>query len=360
MKTMRLEGRLWATALILLAAALGACRDAPAPTAPAADAAGRAAAPADKTYKIGVSAYYGMAFTVVAQQKGFFADEGLKVKVLQYPAANDWYNAMVNDAVHFAVPWSSTHITLVQGGGHKVNLGGFVFARNTHFWIVKPGVTPQNIASKRLGMSIDLLGYRWMLYDYAQKNGLKMADMTIVKDMPDNDVLANFVAGDLDGALLLGDNVQKALDAGGVPIATNRAAMSLLSLMVSRENLQNMPPEDLEKIVRACVRGLAWMRDPANTEALYVLLKDFWGDERNWKGHTQLASLEAFKQEQQKFVVLSPQELLDMNSRQLPEIYAEGRALLTAIGKPTDAQVYSEIVDTSVLLKVLKDMGHGG
>jgi hypothetical protein len=33
--------------------------------------------------------------------------------------------------------------------------------------------------------------------------------------------------------------------------------------------------------------------------------------------------------------------------------------LLKAIGEPTDAQVYGEIVDTSVLLKVLKDMGHG-
>jgi ABC-type nitrate/sulfonate/bicarbonate transport system substrate-binding protein len=300
-----------------------------------------------------------MAFTVVAQQKGFFAEEGVQVKVLQYPAANDWYNAMVNDAVHFAVPWNSTHITLVQGGSRKVLLGGFVFARNTHFWLVKRGVTPQNITNKRLGMSIDLLGYRWMLYDYAQKHGLKMADLNIVKDMPDNDVLANFVSGDLDGAMLLGDNVQKGLDAGGIPIATNRATMSLLSLIVSRDNLKTMPPADVEKIVRACVRGLVWMRDPANTEELYTLLRDFWGDERQWKGHTQLAILEAFKHEQKKFVVLSPQELVDMNSRRLPEIYAEGRALLKAIGKPTDAQVYDQIVDTSILLKVLKEMGHG-
>jgi ABC-type nitrate/sulfonate/bicarbonate transport system substrate-binding protein len=300
-----------------------------------------------------------MAFTVVAQQKGFFADEGVQVKVLQYPAANDWYTAMVNDAVHFAVPWNSTHITLVQGGGRKVLLGGFVFAHDTHSWVVRKGVTPQNITKKRLGMSIDLLGYRWMLYDYAREHGLKMADLNIVKDMPDNDVLANFVSGDLDGALLLGDNVQKALDAGGESIATNLVKMSLLSLIVSRDNLEAMPPADVEKIVRACVRGLAWMRDPANTEELYTLLKDFWGDERNWKGHTQLASLEAFKREQTKFVVLSPQQLVDINSRDLPVIYDEGRDLLKAIGEPTDAQVYSEIVDTSVLLKVLKDMGHG-
>jgi len=177
--------------------------------------------------------------------------------------------------------------------------------------------------------------------------------------MPDNDVLANFVSGDLDGAMLLGDNVQKAREAGGMPIATNRATMSLLSLIVSRDNLKTMPPADVEKIVRACVRGLVWMRDPANTEELYTLLKNFWGDEHYWKGHTQLASLEAFKQEQKKFVVLSPQELVDMNSRQLPGIYAEGRALLKEIGEPTDAQVYDEIVDTRVLLKVLKDMGHG-
>jgi len=267
---------------------------------------------------------------------------------------------MVHDAVDFAVPWNSTHITMVQNGGRKVSLGGFDFARGTHFWFVKPDVTPQNIAKKRLGMSIDLLGYRWMLYDYAQKHGLRLSDLHIDKDMPDNDVLANFVSGHLDGALLLGDNVQKALDAGGIAIASNRAAMSLLSLMISRENLQGMPPGDLEKLVRACVRGLMWMREPANTEALYTLLKDFWGDERNWKGHTQLATLEAFKQEQQKFVVLSPQELVDMNSRQLPEIYAEGRALLQAIGQPTAAQVYNEVADTGVLLKVLKEMGHGG
>jgi ABC-type nitrate/sulfonate/bicarbonate transport system substrate-binding protein len=224
---------------------------------------------------------------------------------------------------------------------------------------VRRGVTPQNITKKRLGMSIDLLGYRWMLYNYAREHGLKMTDLHIVKDMPDNDVLANFVSGDLDGAMLLGDNVQKARAAGGVSIASNQKRMSLLSLIVSRDNLRTMPPADVEKIVRACVRGLAWMRDPANTEELYTLLKDFWGDERNWKGHTQLASLEAFKQEQTKFVALSPQELVDMNSRELPEIYAEGRDLLKAIGEPTDAQVYSEIVNTSVLLKVLKEMGHG-
>jgi ABC-type nitrate/sulfonate/bicarbonate transport system substrate-binding protein len=348
--------RPWVAALILLATALGGCRDSAVPAAPAAQVA---SSPTDNPYKIGVSAYYGMAFTVVAQQKGFFAEEGVQVEVLQYPAANDWYNAMVNDAVHFAVPWNSTHITLVQGGSRKVLLGSFVFAHNTHFWLVRPGVTPQNITKKRLGMSIDLLGYRWMLYDYAQEHALKMADLNIVTDMPDNDVLANFVSGDLDGAMLLGDNVRKALDAGGIPIATNRETMSLLSLIVSRDDLRTMPPADVEKIVRACVRGLDWMRDPTNTEALYTLLKDFWGDERYWKGHTQLASLEAFKQEQKKFVVLSPQELVAMNSRQLPEIYAESRALLKAIGEPTDAQVYDEIVDTSVLLKVLKDMGHG-
>jgi ABC-type nitrate/sulfonate/bicarbonate transport system substrate-binding protein len=83
----------------------------------------------------------------------------------------------------------------------------------------------------------------------------------------DNDVLANFVSGDLDGAMLLGDNVRKALDAGGIPIATNRETMSLLSLIVSRDNLKTMPPADVEKIVRACVRGLDWMRDPANTKS---------------------------------------------------------------------------------------------
>jgi ABC-type nitrate/sulfonate/bicarbonate transport system substrate-binding protein len=346
-------------ALTVLAIALVACSDA-APAPPAGSAVSAAQAAADEPYEIGISAYYGMAFTVVAQQKGFFADEGVQVEVLKYPAANDWYNAMVNDAVDFAVPWNSTHITLVQGGSHKVLLGGFVFARNTHFWLVKPGVTPQNIADKRLGMSIDLLGYRWMLYDYAQEHGVQMTDLDIVTDMPDNDVLANFVSGDLDGAMLLGDNVAKALDAGGIPIATNRETMSLLSLIVSRDNLKTMPPADVEKIVRACVRGLEWMRDPANTGELYLLLKGFWGDERNWKGHTQLASLEAFEQEQDKFVLLSPDELVEMNTRGLPEIYAEGRALLQAIGQPTDAQVYDEIVDTSVLLRVLDDMRHGG
>jgi ABC-type nitrate/sulfonate/bicarbonate transport system substrate-binding protein len=355
MRVLRLGPRPWVAALIFLSIALAAC-DSGVPAAPPAPTA---SASADTPYKIGVSAYYGMAFTVVAQQRGFFADEGVKVEVLQYPAANDWYNAMVNDAVHFAVPWNSTHITLVQGGSRKVLLGGFVFAKNTHFWIVRPDVTPQNIADKRLGMSIDLLGYRWMLYAYAQKYGLRMADLKIVKDMTDNEVLANFVSGDLDGAMLLGDNVQKALKAGGVPIATNRERMSLLSLIVSRDHLETMPPADLEKIVRACVRGLAWMRDPANTEELYTLLKDFWGDERNWKGHTQLATLEAFKKEQEKFEVLSPRELVDMNSRRLPGIYRQGRELLEAIGEPTHAQVYDEIVDTSVLLKVLKDMGHG-
>jgi ABC-type nitrate/sulfonate/bicarbonate transport system substrate-binding protein len=346
--------------VFLLATGLGACRDAPAPAAKPAAAAVPARAQVAKTYKIGAVAYYGMAFTVVAHLRGYFADEGLNVKFLQYHAANDWFNAMVHDAVDFAVPWNSTHITMVQNGGRKVSLGGFDFARGTHFWFVKPDVTPQNIAKKRLGMSIDLLGYRWMLWNYAQKHGLKMADLNIVTDMPDSDVLANFIAGDLDGVMLLGDNARKALEAGGVPIVSNQAAMSLLSLMTSRDQMQSMPPGDLEKVMRACVRGLAWMRDPANTEALYAMLKDFWGEERNWKGHTQLGSLDAFKREQQKFVVLSPQELVNMNSRELPLIYAEGRALLNALGKPTEAQAYDEIVDTSALLRVLKDMGHGG
>ena len=309
-------------------------------------------------YTVGLVSYYGHSVMIVAAEKGFFAEEGVTVTPKKYWDVTDWFEAITHDRFDFGITWNSAHIELVSSGSQKVLLGGFVYSQNTAMVITKPEVTPENLIQHRVGMTVDLFSNRWILWNYLQQHQLKMSDVQIVANMSDQDLLDNFLGGRLQVVLLVGDAAQTAIHQGsGVVIATETPAISFVGLAMAKTAYDTIPHEDLKGIMRGVIKAMEWMRNPANERELYELLKAQWTE-----GGAQIgvySSFEAFQEDRRNFVDLAPEDLYEMNSVKLREFYAEAERVLAAMGKATDFLVFDELVDTSILLEVLEEMGYG-
>lgn len=230
-------------------------------------------AAAGRTYRIATTPWAGWAFLDVADAKGFWRDQGLKVELHDYPDGASYLDAQLAGLVDLScgmvgdIVWIHTHREPV-----KILLETDWSAGGDRFFI-RRGRQLSELAGRPLG----LYQARYSL-PYFLKLALG-ADYRLVEASPKAvirppDLLAQFRAGRLDMGVLC-DPFAGELGTEAVTVATSADPPGSIpeALFGFRDVIARMPPEDLRGLVGGVLRAMAWMRDPDNAAELYRILQ---------------------------------------------------------------------------------------
>jgi ABC-type nitrate/sulfonate/bicarbonate transport system substrate-binding protein len=306
-----------------------------------------------KEYTIGLVGYANFAPFVIADEKGFFAEEGFDVTLKYYLNEDEWIKAFFNKRHDLSMFWNSAHFGWYAAGLNFVSIGAYSYEEGSFRVIARPEVTPENIVGQKVGATVDVFSLRWFLWDYLKRHNLKMSDISIVTLTSEEDLVKNFLAGRLKVVIVRGTNADNLIAQGdGVVLSSSTPQQTLVSILMHHDTYQASPKPDLKRMYRALIRAIAWLKDPANAQEYFEIVKTRFAETPHY---AVIDSLERFNQLQDRVTFIEPQELYTYNTTILKRSYNTMKTVLAEIGTPQEFR-FDEIVDTSALLEVLEEM----
>ncbi|MEK7214757.1 MAG: ABC transporter substrate-binding protein [Chloroflexota bacterium] len=274
-------------AALLTVAVLAGCAPAvaPAPAQPAAPGAPPAAAPAKPvqpvTLKYGILGFtWANSWELVAEQKGFFADEKLTIEsVIANPSsagvcqqvlakAAELGSCSINDMIQAVENGATSLVQFIGIYNAPINYGVMAKA-NIRAWADLKGKTVM------VGGPKDNTVY--FIHVMARANGLKDADYDFQYAGSSGNRFAALKAGAVDAAIVTDPFDFQAEQEGFtrldnmVPKYVNGSNYGY-SAHVVRADWAKDHADEMTRFIRAYFRSIAWMHDPANKDALFQVV----------------------------------------------------------------------------------------
>ncbi|HLH25641.1 MAG TPA: ABC transporter substrate-binding protein [Chloroflexota bacterium] len=332
----------------VMALGAAACGPSGQPASPAAPAPSQSAAPAagpssgtptlDKVIIATPGSSLSYLPAKVADEKGFFKEEGVDVEWTQMGGDLSVTAVMAGEVGYTTVP-SSASAAAAQGAPIKTVV--FMSVKLQHTLVAGPSITTvQDLAGKRIGVQ-----RQGDLTAFESKRVVDMfnvPNVTIVSVGPDVQRLAALESGAVDAIVASAPWDIKAEQQGMhvlLPIG-NVLEIPQAGLATSDTKIQN-DADEIAKLVRGIIRGTQYIRDPGH--------------------HDEVAGIIA------RWVDLSPEEAstaLDRvrgtySATATPtdaqiQLYLE---MLRATGAATDSTTVDQITDFSIARRVAAEMG---
>lgn len=221
-------------------------------------------APTGEEIKIGVAIYPGFAPFALAEEKGFFAEEGVNAEVVQIADVNQLVSALASDEVQI-LPCSVDCSALIADGGIDAPQVFITDESNGADGIVT--TTDVESITDLKGKTVYLpLGFpsHFLLRVLAQQAGLTPADITI-QDMGPDQVGAAFVAGQINAGVTWEPWLSRATErTNGKVLVSSADAPGIIvdTVFVRRDALQDQRG-DVAAVIRAYYRAVEyWKNNP--------------------------------------------------------------------------------------------------
>lgn len=211
--------------------------------------------------KIGLNVWIGEGLYYVAQEKGFFDKEGVKVELINF---DDGANAkqLINTNKIDAVYVTGESIVILNEAGSKVKA---IAMNDTSFGA--DGI----VASKEIKTIKDLKGKKvaveignasnFLLAYFLKQNGMSMNDIEVVNSAAP-DAGAAFVAGKVDAAVTWEPWLSKAKEreGGHILVSTKDQDSQIMGVMpVFRQEVLDTRKDDVKKMLRALFEARTWI-----------------------------------------------------------------------------------------------------
>ena len=220
----------------------------------------------------------------VAQEKGYFAEGGIEVKLTPTPNSVFQLTNLIEGKFDIGVTAIDNVIAYMEGQGEvpvSTQPDLFVFMGGDNGLLslaVLPEIkTFQDLKGKTLSVDAMTTGYAFVLFDLLKRNGLKTGDYNVVKA---GGVLARWEAlkeRKHDGTMLLTpfDLLAKANGLNILQYAIDVYGQYQGLSGATRRSWAAANPKKLEAYIRGYREGLAWLYDPKNKdEAIAILRKN--------------------------------------------------------------------------------------
>ena len=220
----------------------------------------------------------------VAQEKGYFAEGGIEVKLTPTPNSVFQLTNLIEGKFDLAMTAIDNVIAYMEGQGEvpvSTQPDLFVFMGGDNGLLslaVLPEIkTFQDLKGKTLSVDAMTTGYAFVLFDLLKRNGLKTGDYNVVKA---GGVLARWEAlkeRKHDGTMLLTpfDLLAKANGLNILQYAIDVYGQYQGLSGATRRSWAAANPKKLEAYIRGYREGLAWLYDPKNKdEAIAILRKN--------------------------------------------------------------------------------------
>jgi ABC-type nitrate/sulfonate/bicarbonate transport system substrate-binding protein len=220
----------------------------------------------------------------VAQEKGYFAEGGIEVRLTPTPNSVFQLTSLIEGKFDIATTAVDNVVAYMEGQGEapvstKPDLFVFMGGDNGLLSLaVLPEIKSyQDLKGKTLSVDAMTTGYAFVLFDLLKRNGLKPGDYKVVKA---GGVLERWEAlkgRSHDGTMLLApfDILAKASGLNILQYAIDVYGQYQGLSGASRRSWAAENPNKLTAYIRGYRKGLAWLFDPMNkAEAIAVLRKN--------------------------------------------------------------------------------------
>jgi ABC-type nitrate/sulfonate/bicarbonate transport system substrate-binding protein len=217
-----------------------------------------------------------------AQERGYFADAGVEVKLTNTPNSVFQLTNLIEGKFDIAMTAVDNVIAYMEGQGEAPvatppDLFAFMGGDNGLLSLaVVPDVKAYpDLKGRTLSVDAMTTGYAFVLFDLLRRNGLEMGDYKVEKA---GGVLARWEAlkeKKHDGTMLLApfDILAKAAGFNILQYAIDVYGHYQGLVGATRRGWAKDNAPKLEGYIRGYVRGLAWLSDPANKEAAIAVLR---------------------------------------------------------------------------------------
>jgi ABC-type nitrate/sulfonate/bicarbonate transport system substrate-binding protein len=217
----------------------------------------------------------------VAQERGFFAREGLEVALDITPNSVEMARNLQGARYDLALTSIDNVVAYDEGQG-EADLGGpvrfvalFGVDDGLLSVVAAPGITTfAGLKGKTLSVDALTTGFAFVLRDILARNGLAEGDVTLTRVGGGAQRLDALLAGRNDGTLLNTPLDLVANARGFATLARARDALGAYQGIVGATTREAVERDRgrLIAFVRAFHAGVTWLRDPANREAATALL----------------------------------------------------------------------------------------
>ncbi len=228
------------------------------------------------------SAYVGSCPVLAAQERGFFAEEGVQAQLQPHPSGKAALSAALQGKAQLATV-ADIPIMFAVMEQEPVSVVATIFKSDRdHGLVARPGsgiTGPAGLKGKRIGVTFGTSAH-FVLNTMLNRQLLAASDVTL-RNMQSDEFAAALDSGDVDVVSTWEPNlgiVQSRLDGKGTVLYAEDLYEIPYSIAGSREYVVSHP-ESLKKILRAVIKGAAWCRDePAAAQRMVATLMQPEGD----------------------------------------------------------------------------------
>ncbi len=229
-----------------------------------------------RTYKIANGGWIPWSAANVADVKGFWEEEGLDVIVVTASNPQENVEFLINGVVDITFEMLGTAVGLYMDGVPVQIIAETDWSHGGDKIIVKKELDTNALQDKPIGVYFNFPPVTYFLNQYLSSAGLKLSDTRIIEMEPDT-LADHFIAGQFGIIVCFDPQALRAeREGGGKVVATTATyAGSMPEGMLSLEDtVQNIPQDDLAKILKGWVKAVAWSQDPANWPDYMQILND--------------------------------------------------------------------------------------
>jgi len=206
----------------------------------------------------------------VAQEKGWFQEEGIQLDMKIYATLGDWFESAKNQRKDLTPMLVTSVLDLAAQDVNYTILGGY-----TQFWsvklLVRPGIEAKDI--QRVGVPSMVAIYPMVMWKYFQQHGLPL-NMETLKPMSQEEAAENLQVGRIDAMVSSNEALtQRVIRDTNATIELTAADIPELTHLVfaaTKPAMQSISSTELKGFWKAIIRASQYVKNPAN-------LKDIQG-----------------------------------------------------------------------------------
>jgi ABC-type nitrate/sulfonate/bicarbonate transport system substrate-binding protein len=216
--------------------------------------------------------------------QGYFADENLTVTTQQVTTSIAMFESIAANTMDIALTSADNPLNYRLNTNNLVNNGAgtldvqMIFGDHLGLGlalVAQPGSTFESLRGKKCGVDAPDSGFAYVLYEMLRRNGLvRGVDYTVVPAGGTPIRLNALRAKTIDCTLLNADSVVRAKEEGFAVLSTidDVASVYLGGVGAARESWLKANPDVAVRFIRAYVRGVLWVENPANRTVAITLL----------------------------------------------------------------------------------------
>lgn len=243
---------------------------------------------------IGTTAWPTNMFFYLANEKGFFEQEGVNVNIQDFSSTTESTNAFVGGQIDFCTFASSETVApFFQGGDISVILETDK-SNGSEGLVAKSDIkSVADLKGKSIATQLYSVDHMFLL-TLLNDNGMTEDDVNIV-DMSIQESGTAFIAGQCDAACIWDPYFSQAIDAGGTELFSSADNPDLITdVLVTSNKLCEENPEAVEAVVRAFFDAVEyWKENPDESNA-------FMGEKLG-------VSADEFKSEVEGLIITDPE-----------------------------------------------------